>query len=99
MTDQRKFPFFVNGEFWRLMDIEESILCKGFIHIVVSKRPEYVYAPHPVPMTIKNITFQLAECAEQKYNMIAHWIQGFWIVDPELELDKQGHLYLKGEPK
>ena len=94
MTDQRRFPFFVNGRFWRFMDVEKSIIHKGAILISVSTRPEY--SQHPaISMTMKHVPFQLAQCGESKHDMVAHWIQGFWVVDSELELDKEGSLYLK----
>ena len=67
------------------------------MHISVSEKLKSVYVPHPVPIIMKQVVFQLAECGEQQNNMVAHWVQGFWVVDPELELDKHGQLYLKGE--
>ena len=95
MTEQREFPFFVNGRFWRFMNVEKSIIYKGFVDIPVCTRPRYIYNEQPTMLNMKKIIFQLAECGEQKYNMVAHWTQGFWIVDSDLELDEQKHLYLK----
>ena len=90
MTEQRIFPFFVNGVFWKNMAVDEEIIKRGRIDYSVIPK-EF----NKCPLTkIKQIFFQLAECAQQKNGMVANWISGFWLCDEELYIEDK-HLYLK----
>ena len=99
MTDQREFPFFVNGQFWRFNTVTESDIRRGFIYQCVITKPKCIVITNDnmpdLMSTMKKVSFQLVECGEQQYRMVAHWVQGFWVIDSELVLDDRGCLYLK----
>lgn len=98
MTDQRIFPFFVNGIYWRKLAVDEQAIRQGFVlRHVTTQLTACSRLPGPETMAaMKKICFQLAECGEQQHGMVAHWVQAFWICDEELEIE-DGHLYLKSK--
>ena len=97
MTEQRIFPFMVNGQFWREIEVDDKILKYG--RMVVPVRTETdsalydVSDPNPTAI-VKHVVFQLAELGESKNNYVARWFHGFWVVDDSLYL-KDEKLYLK----
>ena len=99
MTDQRIFPFFVNGVYWKKIQIDERAIKEGyFIQCVVTK-PQPIFNSDEMPdmmAHMKRVLFQLVECAEQKNRMIANWTQGFWVCDDELYIEDDG-LYMKNK--
>ena len=100
MTEQREFPFFVNGRFWKTIVIDESIIRCG--------RMEYAVMTHSLlsivadsdmgdmMATMKKVTFQIVELCENKADYRAHWFSGFWLCDNEVYLE-EGNIYIKSK--
>jgi len=110
MTQQRIFPFFVNGQFWMEREVTEDDKWRGYISYYVASRLEAYNNPNNVfpSKTIKTkcIRFQLVEIQEYypdnisdgSYknfkNYMARWFTGFWVVDENIEICN-GNLYFK----
>jgi len=98
MTGQREFPFFVNGQYWKKICVSEDSIRQGRTPYHVTTKLDYHILPEDampsIMATMKNVVFQLVECAQLYNSMIAHWNQGFWLCDDNVYLE-DGNLYLK----
>jgi len=70
MTEQREFPFFVNGQFWKILEVTEEDIRKGYKDWVVLPEPKFItefttekYIPK-VLINIYHVRFQLVEVRE-----------------------------------
>ena len=92
-TEQRSFPFFVNGQYWKNMTIDELNIRDGrFIYPIMTQTGEMPDMMAPM----KKVVFQLAECSEQKNGRMANWISGFWLCDDDIYFEKE-NIYLKAK--
>jgi len=96
MTDQRIFPFYVNGEFWMRSLVSETELLHGYsIRYISTKMPAVSCCINLKETSkMKMVNFQLAEIRQIKGDFLAEWFDGFWVVDDDLEM-KDGEVYLK----
>jgi hypothetical protein len=97
MTEQKEFPFFVNGQYWKTVSVGESIIRQGHMEYAVMTELRCAVMSDEMPAAMakmKYVRFQLVECGEQKYNMVARWHQGFWLVDDDIYIE-DGNIYMK----
>jgi hypothetical protein len=99
MTDQRRFPFFVNGEFWKEVEVSEDTIKQGYCVTYATTRIEKLlldigWNSNITKSLCKNIVFRLAEMVETKGDYTARWFSGFWVFDSSLYLE-DGKLYYK----
>lgn len=87
MTDQRIFPFFVNGQFWKRIEVEAKHIKQGYYHLPVVSRDFVVDGPMS-QVVCREALFHLASImAEAKGSYRAEFFTGFWVIDPNLELE------------
>lgn len=95
MTGQRIFPFLVNGQFWKKMEITEEVIRRGEIYIVVMKvLSSKDLNTHQAYCNMRRIRFALVESFQEKHGYASQWFECFWVVDDDVYLD-QDKIYLK----
>ncbi len=98
MTEQREFPFFVNGEYWKTVKVEEKIISQGFMLWVVCEKIRFTSYTDLTPTSsiMKHVRFQLAEVIENYggSNYRARFFTGFWVCDKNIKMEGNA-LYLK----
>lgn len=99
MTDQRIYPFMVNGQFWKRMAVDVKCLDKGEIVIyVATKIPIVALKSDKIENKLcqsKMIVFKLVEAAQNYGKYIYKWFQCFYVIDEDLYLTENNELYLK----
>jgi len=92
MTKQRIFPFMVNGQFWKEIEVSEEDIKKGHTVVYVIEKADIFN--NSAMTNVKRVIFQLCELAETANDYVARWFVGFWITDNRLYIE-DGSLYTR----
>lgn len=101
-TGQTLFPFIINGQYWRHVQVHPRSVEVGHIAISVAARPprmtrDPMPPSYPSVANMKTVTFTLAHVAQQCGPYRVHDLGPcFWAVDDEVFIDREaGELWLR----
>lgn len=100
---QTLFPFYVNGQYWRHIPVDEALVRTGCVHFAVMRRGAFaIRSGGPAdPLCYKKVCFALASLTEHVDRFRAHDLdRGFWLVDPDVHVDRErGELWLTDQQR